>query len=273
MLIDSHCHFDINKYSNQHSLPGFDTEFHSNRNLLERAEKAGVTHILAVGTDLNDSHDTIDLSENATSETLKVYATVGIHPDNAKETIENFGIDKTVCELTKLSEGAIGIGEFGLDYRNEQINKNEQLAVFEVQMNLAVAVNKPVVIHSRYAENDTISVLKKFNGDLHGIIHCFSGSKDFARKSLDLGYYISFSGILTFKNANELRDIAKNYIPKDRVLIETDAPFLAPSPYRGKTNEPAYIVETAKCLAEQMDISFDEVCELTSRNFLNLFGV
>lgn len=273
MLIDSHCHFDISKYANHKSFSGFDSNFHSNENILERARKSGITHILAIGTDIDDSKDVIDLVCNYESKDLKIYAAVGIHPDNAKNAVESIGVGKCICKLEEISEKAIAIGEFGLDYRNGNIDQGEQFNVFDAQMNLAKNAKKPVVIHSRCAEDDTISVLQKFNGAVRGIIHCFSGSKDFVRKSLDLGYYISFSGIITFKNASELREIARNYVPKDMVLVETDAPFLAPSPYRGKINEPAYVIETAKCLANEIGVSFDEICEITSNNFFRLFGL
>lgn len=272
MLIDSHCHLDFEKYAGKGLFKDFELEKHSLEPVLDRAYRAGVTHILAIGTDLEDSLRNTQI----THEKLKVFSAVGIHPDNACSHAELYGVSTTISELEKISESAISIGECGLDFHNPETssyaNKSKQIEMFEAQVDLSVRTGLPLEIHSRMAESETVSILKN-NSKAQGVIHCFSGSVDFAKACLDIGFYISFSGIVTFKNAKSLREIATDFVPLDRILIETDSPFLSPAPYRGLVNEPARVVEVAKCLSEFKKIDFEQIKEITSENFFRCFNI
>jgi TatD DNase family protein len=167
----------------------------------------------------------------------------------------------------------IGIGETGLDYYYEHSSKESQQKSFLIHMESASKSGLPIIIHTRDAEEDTYRMMKDFvsNNKLKGLLHCFTGTADLAKKALDMGFYISISGIITFKNANELRDVVKNVVPLDRLLVETDSPFLAPMPFRGKTCEPAYTRNTAEFIAELKGISLEELATATTNNFLRLF--
>ena len=166
---------------------------------------------------------------------------------------------------------AIAIGEMGLDYKSKRLEdvRHTQLQSFEYQMALAGDLSKPVIIHTREAEDDTIAVLKNFPGS-RGVLHCFTESTRLAEYALSRGFSISFSGIVTFPNAGNVREVA-SIVPRDRLLIETDAPWLSPVPFRGKTNEPSFLLETAKFLANHLNMDFEELCAVTSRNFFDLF--
>jgi TatD DNase family protein len=170
------------------------------------------------------------------------------------------------------SSRVIAWGEIGLDYHYDNSPRDVQVKVFTRQLQLAREANLPVIIHTREAEAETIEILKseRPHGDLPGIMHCFSGSLLLAQQAVELGFYISFSGIVTFKKAEELRTIARQ-VPLDKLLIETDCPFLAPVPFRGKRNEPAYVVEVARCLAALHEKTIDEIAQITRRNFFKLF--
>jgi TatD DNase family protein len=235
--------------------------------LINRASAANVQYLLAIGTELSDVEELqsiVDQFEN-------VFKTVGIHPLDAKshKTIfNNNEISRIINECCVLSK-TVAIGEIGLDYHYEKESEKQQKELFNLQLELARKNNLPVVIHSREAYQDVIDILKDHCG-VTGVIHCFSGEKDFAIKALDLGFYISISGAITFKNAIELQETVK-LIPLEKMLIETDSPFLAPAPFRGKPNEPAFIPYIAQKISELIEKPIEIIAKHTSKNFFELF--
>ncbi|MDR0407282.1 MAG: TatD family hydrolase [Holosporales bacterium] len=254
MLVDSHCHLNYPKLYN---------------NLLEklaRARARGVELFLTVGTTLEETSQLAAISVQHKD----VYYTVGVHPDNVTAFKEH-NIKEFITDLRHhvCGEKVVGIGEIGLDYHSPSYDKELQHTCFIAQLEVAKDLNFPVCIHTREADEDIISVLSSFKG-IRGVIHCFSGDRAFARKVLDLGFFISFTGILTFPKAAGLREVA-TFIPNDRILVETDAPFLAPVPHRGKPNEPAFVSFTAQKLAEIKGISLPTIEHLTTENFFSLF--
>lgn len=259
-FVDSHCHLDFKKFVKP------DREYDVNQ-IIKRAGESRVKYLLVVGTELQDILEIRKISDDYKN----IFRSVGIHPNEAKRHLEQFSKDEIaqiILNETKL-EKTIAIGEIGLDYYYGYDQKKEQMELFNFELEIAVEANLPVSIHSREAEEDVIETLKKYN--IKGTIHCFSGSKKYAYEALDLGFFISVSGIATFKKSIELQEIIKT-IPKDRLLIETDSPFLAPVPYRGKVNEPAFIVYTAQKLADLLDTNIEEVADFSSQNFFSLFG-
>jgi TatD DNase family protein len=258
-FIDSHCHIDG---------PEYDVD---REEVIARARDAGVTTMLNVGT--GDPHSgaferAVELAEKHP----EIYAAVGVHPHDAK--LFDDAAEKRVVDLAKQSQRIVAWGEIGLDYHYDHSPREVQRDVFRRQLRIACSLNLPVVIHSREAEHDTIAILREeLSGyDRGGVMHCFGGSLQMAREAIGLGFLISFAGNLTFKKADDLRDIARQ-LPFDRLLIETDCPYLTPVPFRGKRNEPARVVETAGCLAELHGKELDEIGRITSDNFANLFGV
>jgi TatD DNase family protein len=257
MFVDSHAHID-------------GAEFDADREaVIERARDAGVSAILNVGSgDPNSGafQQAVELAEKHAN----VYAAVGVHPHDA--SLFDPPAEELLTGLATQSARVIAWGEIGLDFHYDNSPRDVQLKVFARQLQLARELRLPVIIHTREAEAETISTLKSewAGSGLPGIMHCFSGSLALAQEALALGLSISFSGIVTFKKANELREIAKQ-IPLDRLLIETDCPFLTPVPFRGKRNEPAYVVEVARSLAELRELSLEEIGRTTTDNFNRLF--
>ena len=254
MLTDSHCHLD-------------DEQFNPDRDAaIQRALDAGVTRMLAIGTGSGppDLEAAIRLADHYPA----LLATVGVHPHDAAKTASD-----TLQRLEALLKHGkvIAIGEIGLDYHYDFSPRDAQRRVFIEQMELAAAKRRPIIIHTREAWDDTFALLEEHWAPhaLPGIMHCFSGNAAEARRALDLGFLISFGGILTFPRAEELRQAALD-VPLDRLLIETDAPYLAPVPKRGKRNEPAFIVHTARRLADLRGLSYEELCAITSTNFQRL---
>lgn len=256
MFIDSHAHID-------------GAEFDADRDeVIERARAAGVTTILNVGT--GDPHS--DAFERAVEFGRKhenVYTAIGTHPHDAR--LYDDRAEEKIKALTN-SESVIAWGEIGLDFHYDNSPRDVQVAVFKRQLRAAYECELPVVIHTREAESETIEILKSDYSDAkrRGIFHCFSGSMDLARSAIELGFMISFSGIITFKKADELRAVA-NEVPLDRLLIETDCPYLSPIPYRGKRNEPAYVVEVARCLAGIHSVEIEDMARITGDNFRRFF--
>ena len=253
-FIDTHAHFDT---------------FAAEGSVAEQVaacEKAGVSRVVAIGGSPDANELAVALSREYPE---KLYATVGMDRDYAEKAW-----DAEVLGDLAAVDTVVAIGETGLDYHYEKENKAAQLELFEAMLDLALQVKKPVVVHSREADEDTVASLRKYvercDAAVPGVLHCFTGSQAFADSLIDLGLYISFSGILTFKNAASLREVAKS-IPLDRIVIETDAPYLAPVPYRGKRNEPAWVVEVAKCLAEIRDEPLSLIAEQTNENAQRLF--
>jgi TatD DNase family protein len=257
MLIDSHAHIDG---------PEFDSD---REDVIQRARDAGVSTILNVGT--GDPHSgaferAVELAEKYDG----IYTAIGTHPHDAR--LYDDLAEQRIQNLIKQSSRVIAWGEIGLDFHYDNSPRDIQREAFRRQVQAARELSLPVIVHTREAEDDTIEILRSEWADsgLSGIMHCFSGTIRLAEQCMELGFFISFAGIVTFKKADDLRSVA-NAIPLDRLLIETDCPFLAPTPYRGKRNEPAYVVEVARCLADLRDMSLEEMAQVTSANFVRVF--
>ncbi len=249
MLTDTHAHL-----ASLEDLPG----------ALKRARENGVDKIIAISSDLPSSVTTISISKKYES----IFATVGVHP-HAAETTDSL----IIAEIEKLSSGptVVAIGETGLDYYYMNSEKKVQINSLIEHINMARRTRLPLVIHVRDADDDLKRILKTEDiSDRTGVIHCFTGNYETAKNYLDLGFYISFSGIVTFKKSEEIRDAAKK-IPADRILIETDSPYLAPVPHRGKKNEPAFVRCVAETVAETRGVSLEEIALLTTANAERLF--
>jgi len=253
LLVDSHCH---------QNFPDFEGE---EDEVVSRAQDAGVGVMQNICTKIHEFPAVLAVAEKYDN----VYASVGIHPHEAEKE------QTTVEELVKLSNHpkVVGIGETGLDYYYEHSPREEQKESFKIHIEAARETGLGLIVHSRNADEDTVEILanEMKKGEFNGLIHCFSSSLYLAEKSIELGLYISLSGIITFKKSEELRDIVKQ-LPLDKLLVETDAPYLAPMPYRGKRNEPAYTQNTAEFLAEIKDVSYEEVAEITTNSFFNVFA-
>lgn len=254
IIVDSHCHLDML------------LEYDSVENLVARAKLADVHYMQTICTRIKDFENILNIAKNYPN----IFASVGVHPSEVKKLI-------TANELITLSSNkkVIGLGETGLDYfyNKEDSQYKLQISSFEQHIYASWENKLPVIIHTRNAEEDTINIIssKKKIKDFPGLIHCFTSSTEFASKMLDLGMYISISGIITFKNAEELRKTLQ-YIPTKRLLIETDSPYLAPVPKRGKTNEPAFIRYVLEFIAKHKNISPEELANQTTHNFFNLFN-
>lgn len=255
MFVDSHCHLDDDDFAPE-GIP----------EIISRAQSAGVGHFLTICTRIVE----FDRILKAADTSPLIHCTVGTHPHHAEEEHElNVTCDEIIA-YTK-NPKVVGIGETGLDYHYNNSPPEKQQKVFATHIEAGLAAELPLIIHTREADDDTIRLIRDVGGGKsRGVIHCFSGDVKFAQQSLDLGYYISFSGIITFKKADDIRDAVK-YAPLDRILVETDAPWLAPMPHRGKRNEPAYVVLTAQRVAQLKNISVEEVAEKTTENFFKLF--
>jgi TatD DNase family protein len=250
-LVDSHCHLD-------------DKQFDPDRDeVIARAREAGVERMMAIGT--GNGPPDLEAALRLARQYDFIYATVGVHPhDAAKAMPETFAALEALAAETKV----LAIGEIGLDYHYDFSPREVQRDVFIQQLNMAGRAGKPIVIHTREAWEDTLLMLREhWSGS--GIIHCFSGGPAEARQALDLGFYLSFGGVLTFPKAEALREAAR-MTPEGRLLVETDAPYLAPVPRRGKRNEPAFIVETARRLAEVRGVAPERIAEVTAGNFERL---
>jgi len=254
-LVDTHCHLDMDAYK-------ADLD-----HILQNAYQHNIRAIVSVGIDLASSIAAVDLSRKHEM----VFATIGIHPHDV-DNIINTTLSMVADLAEKNKNHIVGYGEIGLDYVKNYSSPENQRKQFRNQLSLAEDLQLPVIIHDREAHEDTLTILKE-RGPLKygGIMHCFSGDIDFAQEVLDLGLYISIPGTVTFKNAQSLKEVVK-CLPLDSLLLETDGPFLAPQPFRGKRNEPLYILYTAQEVAALRDISLDELAKHTSRNAKTLFG-
>jgi len=251
-VIDSHSHI---------YTPRFDDDRDA---VIQRAVEAGISQLLQVGCNLEESRAVVDLAER----TPGIYASVGVHPHDAS-TVDD-GVLSGIRELTTRDK-ALAWGEIGLDFYYDNSPRDIQIAAFEAQMAQAAALDLPLVIHTRDAEPETLDVLRRYPAPRSGQVHCFTGTAEMARQLLDLGYFIGFTGIITFKNAHALREVVK-LTPLDRLLIETDSPYLAPVPHRGKRNEPAFVAHVADAVADIKGVSAEVVCEATDQNFHGLYG-
>ena len=255
MIIDSHCHLSYEPLSL------------ALNEIITRANKDGVKYMLTISTEDNSFDKIIKI----TSDFKCVYGTYGIHPHEAKNHKQIKS--KNIIDKVNSSKKIIGIGETGLDFYYNHSKKKDQIECFEEHINAAQKSKLPLIVHTRSAEPETLQLLKKrkLEKDFKILIHCFTGSKDFAFKLLDLNAFISASGVVTFKNSHELATTFKD-IPNNKILVETDSPYLAPIPLRGKPNEPSYIIHTVKFLSELKKISFKEFSDMTTKNFFSLFG-
>lgn len=254
MLVDSHCHLD------------FDSLAEDRAAVLDRAWRAGIETVVTICTRMSRFGEVLEI----TKAHERIYCSIGVHPHNtddegiqdAAELIEKTGLNKVV-----------GIGETGLDYFYTNSRPETQRASFIAHIAAARETGLPLIVHARDADTETMEILtaEREKGAFPGVIHCFTGSRALAERAIALGLHISFSGILTFRKADELRDIARD-LPEDRLLVETDAPFLAPVPHRGKTNEPAFVVHTAQCLASVRDMPVERLAQVTTENFYRLFN-
>ena len=230
---------------------------------VEEAAEAGISRIITIGTEPKDWSEVIHFSKTFP----QVKGALGVHPHSAK--LYDDEVEKLLKEKLN-EEGIIACGEIGLDYYYEYSEREKQKEAFYRQMLLASEKNLPVEIHTRSAEEDTIAILKQFSGSVRGLLHCFTGTGDLAKAALDLGFNISFSGIITFKKAEELREVCQK-VPLDRLHLETDAPYLTPVPQRGKKNKPAWMIHTAQVVADLHKVSLSELSQKTQNNYKNLF--
>jgi TatD DNase family protein len=254
MLIDSHCHLDF---------PDFAAELDA---VVARAAAAGVDRMVTISTRVKKHADVLAIAERFPN----VFCSVGTHPHHAHEEL-----DVTAEQLIERARHAkvVAIGEAGLDYHYDFSPRAAQEQGFRAHIAAARATKLPLVIHSREADDDTANILEEEmgKGAFPAVLHCFTGGPELARRAIQLGHYVSFTGILTFKNSGDLRAIAGE-LPIERILVETDAPYLAPGKFRGKRNEPAYVVETAKVLADVRGVPLDEIARITTDNFFRLFA-
>ena len=251
-MVDSHCHLYYEPYVND--IQG----------TINDCKKNNVHKILSIGVDLETSKKNIEIADKYN----EIYCTIGIHPNSTFTATKNNILE--LEELIHLSKKIIGIGETGLDYYRDY-DKKLQFFYFEEQIKIAKKFNLPLVVHTRDAEDDTYSIIKQYS-DIKSkfIIHCFSGSLEFAKKCVDLGCYISFSGNITFKNANNIKNVCKE-ISLDRILIETDSPYLTPHPYRGKKNHPSNVKLVCEEIARIKNVDFKSVSSITTNNFNSIF--
>lgn len=255
MLIDTHCHLDF---------ADFDAE---RDELIERAREAGVTQMVTISTRVRKIDTLLALTERYPN----VFCSVGTHPNNAGDELDVTAAD--LVQLAQAHDKIVAIGEAGLDYFYDTQTPADQQAGFRAHIDAARQTQLPLVIHSRSADDDMATILREEmgKGAFPFILHCFSSGEALAKTGVELGGYISFSGILTFPKSTELRDIARD-VPLDRLLVETDAPYLAPKRWRGKRNEPSYVVNTAEVLAEVKGMSYDDMAEITTANALRCFS-
>jgi len=251
MFIDSHCHLDF---------PDLVKDLDA---ILDNMQANEVSHALCVSVELATFPRVLELAEKHAN----LYASVGVHPDYELDN------EPSQAELVHLAQHprVVAIGETGLDYYRLTGNLDWQRDRFRTHIRAAIESRKPLIIHTRSAAADTLRIMAEEEaGKIGGVMHCFTENLDVARAAIDLGFHISFSGIVTFKNATLIKEVAKS-IPMDKILIETDSPYLAPTPHRGRTNQPAYVKHVAEEIARLRDITVDEVGEATSRNFMRLF--
>jgi len=253
ILVDSHCHIDF-------------PELHENLiAVLDRANAAGVGYLLCVSVNLEDLKNIVEISHVYS----QVFASAGVHPNHDQGALDS----PTYVELREAVEDpvVVAVGETGLDYYRSEGDLEWQLDRFRRHIAISREVGKPLIVHTRRANRDTISIMREEGAaDAGGVMHCFSEDWPTAKAALDLGFYVSISGIVTFKNADTVREVARQ-IPSDRLLVETDAPYLAPVPHRGHTNEPAFVADTARFLAELRGVDLETLAQQTTDNFFELF--
>ena len=255
MFVDSHCHLTYEPLVDNIST------------IVKNCKESDVHMLLTIGTNVESSVKCIEISKQYEN----IYSSIGIHPVEAHKEISK---KDQIQKLYRSSNKNIGYGETGLDFYYSVSEKKSQIDLFENHIKYAIEDNSTVIVHTRDAEDETLNILKehKKNSNLRVLIHCFTGSMKFAKSLLDIGCYISFSGIITFKNATEIQDVA-TYVPMNRILIETDSPYLSPHPLRGKKNSPENVVLVAKKLSELKNLNIEHIGKETTSNFLKLFNL
>ena len=254
MLIDSHAHLDDRRFNDDRDM------------LIKNFKNNNIELVINIGADLKTSVASVELADKYDT----IYAAVGVHPHSAKEV--NTLVMENIRELTK-NKKVVAIGEIGLDFHYDNSPRDVQRKWFIEQLKLAKELDLPVIIHTREASQETYDILKNNqDGTVRGVMHSFSGSAEMANLYVDMGFYISIGGPVTFKNARVVREVAEA-VPLDKLLIETDCPYLTPEPYRGKRNEPVYMKYTAEKIAQVRGISYDEVVKATNRNAKKLFNI
>lgn len=256
MFVDSHAHIDGPEYDADRD------------DVIQRARDASLGAMLTVGT--GDPHSgALERAVQLAEEHADIFAAIGTHPHDAR--LFDLDAEERIKSLIESSSRVIAWGEIGLDYHYDNSPRDVQRAVFRRQLRLAREAALPVIIHTREAEDDTIEILsEEWDANSRGIMHCFSGSRKLAETTMELGFLISFAGVVTFKKADDLREVAA-HVPLNRLLIETDCPYLTPAPYRGKRNEPAHVVEVARCLAVIHGKTPEVIGQITTNNFTELF--
>ena len=259
MWIDSHCHL------NHTNIEGKGTP----DALIKAANDAGVDGMVTICCRMSEE---VDQLLKITSENKNVWCSVGTHPHDAGMDAEKAFSQDQIVKMVQDNDNVVAIGETGLDYFYDNSPREDQQASFRKHIRACIEADAPMIVHTRDAEDDTAKIMEEegANTRLSGVMHCFSSKQWLAEKALDIGFYISFSGMVTFKKAEELRETAK-IVPLDKVLVETDAPFLAPMPHRGKTNEPAFVAHTGAFLAELYGLETEEFAKITTENFFRLF--
>ena len=254
MIVDSHCHLTSTKYKT------------SIDKILKNCKENKINLLLNISTKESEFAQILEISDKYN----EIFNSVGIHPHESENL--NFRIFNKINDIIINNKKTIAVGETGLDFYYNNSMKNSQISSFEKHIEMALEHDLPIIIHSREAEKETENIIKyyKKNSNLKGVIHCFTGSQKFANEMLDLDFYISASGIVTFSKSNDLRDVFKT-IPNNRLLVETDSPYLSPEPLRGRVNQPFHIIHTLKALANIRGNTFEELCVETSNNFKNLF--
>ncbi|OEF26925.1 TatD family hydrolase [Vibrio rumoiensis] len=253
MLVDSHCHLDKLNYDDLH----IDVS-----DVVTKAKLAGVEQLLSVGVTLEAFPNMLEMIASFD----QVHASCGVHPLDCDSDF-----DLTLFKQYASHRKVVAVGETGLDFFYQPETANRQIELFEQHVEVANELNKPLIIHTRNARQETLDVLKNGHAEkCGGVIHCFTEDLEFAKSAMELGFYISLSGIITFKQATELQDVVKQ-LPLDRLLVETDSPYLAPVPHRGKENQPAYVLEVAQFLASLKNCELEDVISATGQNFHNLF--
>lgn len=251
-LIDTHCHLDMQAYDSDLD------------HVLEQAANVGIRNIITIGIDLASSKAAVNLADRYP----QIYATIGVHPHEADKVTPAI-----LHELSRLAKApkVVGYGEIGLDYAKNYAPHDVQRKAFAMQLELAKKLGLPIIIHDREAHNETIQLLREIGPfPKRGVMHCFSGDVSLARQVIDFGFYISIPGVVTFKNAKELQEVVRD-IDIQHLILETDGPFLAPVPFRGKRNTPAKIIHTAQMVAELKKMSLNDVAAMTTRNAIDLF--
>jgi TatD DNase family protein len=254
MFIDSHCHLNY---------PEFTEDMDQ---IMKRAADVGIHKMLTICTELSDAQPILDLANSRD----ELSCSVGVHPHEAKAAVDAGQLYEGLKHFTQYKK-VVALGETGLDYYYEHSPKAEQQEAFKTHIRLAKETGLPLIVHTRDAEEDTIDMLKAEQGHITGVIHCFSGTQWLSDQALALGFYISISGIATFNKAQDIRDTIKT-VPLDRLLLETDAPYLAPVPKRGKRNEPSFMIYTAQTVADLKGVSMEELARVTTANYERLFN-